>query len=348
MSATVDGIGLPAVLAGVVVLALNAYVLTGGADFGGGVWDLLATRPRKQRQRDLVARAIGPIWEANHVWLIVAIVVLFTAFPGAFAAITVVLHIPLTIMLIGIVLRGAAFVFRNYGSRETASQRRWERVFAVTSTIAPVFLGVNVGAIASGAVGARIGPDGVPVSSGSFVAGYVWPWLAPFPIAVGALSLALFAMLAAVYLTIEADEQALRDDFRRRALGAAGAVMVVALGGLAVARSEAPRMHLGLTGTAWALPLQLLVGLSACTTLFALLGRRWGLARVAAAAQASLMLWGWALAQYPYLVPSAIGIRQAAAPAVTLRLLALALLGGGVVLVPSLLYLFRTFAAAKR
>ena len=141
------------VVAGVLVVALNAYVLMGGADFGGGVWDLLAGGPRRDAQRALIAHAIGPIWEANHVWLIVAVVVLFTGFPDAFATLATVLHIPLSLMLVGIVLRGSAFTFRSYGAKSGRAVRGWGRAFAIASTITPVLLGIAVGAVASGAAG---------------------------------------------------------------------------------------------------------------------------------------------------------------------------------------------------
>src|ERR1044071_7297077 len=137
---------LPNILAGIILVALTAYVLFAGADFGGGVWDLLASGLRKRAQRELVQSAIGPVWEANHVWLILAIVLLFTCFPAAFARIAITLHIPLTLMLIGIVLRGSAFVFQSYGGGGG-------RVFATASLVTPVLLGISVGAVASGAIG---------------------------------------------------------------------------------------------------------------------------------------------------------------------------------------------------
>src|SRR6266571_88127 len=141
------------VVAGIIFAALNVYALLGGADFGGGVWDLLATGPRKQRQRELIADAIGPVWEANHVWLILALVLLFTCFPTAFARLGTLLHIPLSLVLIGIVLRGSAFTFWRYGGHGDEEQRRWGVVFAVASLITPLLLGTTVGAIASGAPG---------------------------------------------------------------------------------------------------------------------------------------------------------------------------------------------------
>ncbi|HNP72703.1 MAG TPA: cytochrome d ubiquinol oxidase subunit II, partial [Kouleothrix sp.] len=228
---------LELVVAAIMLAALIFYALLAGADFGGGVWDLLAGGPRAQQQRALIASAIGPIWEANHVWVILVIVLLFTAFPPAFVAIMTALHIPLTIMLIGIVLRGAAFTFRTYDSQADAVQRRWSRVFAIASVITPIMLGVCIGAIASG----TITVEGGVVTSGFFAA-----WLAPFPWAVGGFALVLFAFLAAVYLTVEATDTALREDFRRRALGAAVAVGVLALLVFLLSGAGAPRIRAGI------------------------------------------------------------------------------------------------------
>jgi hypothetical protein len=213
-------IGRPEIVAGIMVLALNAYVLMGGADFGGGVWDLLASGPRRDAQRDLIAKSIAPIWEANHVWLIVVVVLLFTAFPVAFSTLAIVLHIPITLMLIGVVLRGSAFMFRSYGSRAGAARHRWGVAFAAASAVTPVLLGTIIGAIATGDVATAYGRVGAATFPQVFIA----PWLAPFPIAVGLFALALFAFLAAVYLTIEAkDDAALRDDFRAPTFARCGA-----------------------------------------------------------------------------------------------------------------------------
>ena len=233
-------LSLPNVLAGIIFIALTAYVLFGGADFGGGVWDLLAAGPRKDQQRRLVAHAIGPVWEANHVWLIFAIVLLFTCFPTGFARVAIVLHVPLTLMLIGIVLRGSAFVFQTYGGGGG-------RVFATASLVTPVLLGICVGAVASGAVGNA----GRGTGEG-FYAGYIAPWLTPFALAVGVFALACFAFLAAVYLTLEAEELELREDFRHRAFIAAGAVLVLAVVGWALFRHTLPLNHrvIALTGAA--------------------------------------------------------------------------------------------------
>jgi cytochrome d ubiquinol oxidase subunit II len=327
-----------AILAGILVAALNAYVLLGGADFGGGVWDLFARGPRKIAQRDLVAHAIGPVWEANHVWLILAIVLLFTCFPAAFARLAVALNLPLTGVLVGIVLRGSAFAFRGYGGDRDVVQRRWGRVFAIASLVTPVLLGMAVGAVASG----NLGEEGRGRGEG-FYAGYVGTWLTPFALAVGLFTLACFALLAAVYLTLEAKDERLREDFRARALGAGLAVFVTAGLALWLSGRGAPLMREGLMRSPWALPVQVATGVAAVTALTALWRRRYPLARVAAAAQVSLILWGWAASQFPYVVPPDLTIAGAAAPAATLRVVIIALGAGAVLLIPSLVYLFRVF-----
>jgi len=340
MSAFLASIGLPEIVAALMVLALNAYVLMGGADFGGGLWDLLASGPRRDAQRALIADSIAPIWEANHVWLIVVVVVLFTGFPLAFATLGTVLHIPISLMLIGIVLRGSAFVFRSYGSRDQSRRKQWGLTFAIASGLTPILLGVIIGSVVSGSV-ARAARS---IGAASFTDVFIGPWLAPFPIVVGLFALALFAFLAAVYLTIAASDDAVRDDFRHRALIMAGVVLVLAAFALVLSFSAAPRVSAGVVGAPWSLLLHVCTGTSAVAAIIALWRRRFAVARVAAAGQVSFILWGWAYSQYPYIIPETLTIRGASAPTLTLRLLLVGLSVGGMILIPSLLYLFRTFA----
>jgi cytochrome d ubiquinol oxidase subunit II len=326
-------------VAGVMLVALIAYTLTGGADFGGGVWDLLARGPRAGAQRDLIAKVLAPIWEANHVWLIVVVVLLFVAFPLANAAIATALHIPLTLVLIGVVLRGVAFVFRSYGDGGGASQRRWGRLFAVASTISPVFLGVCLGAVASGTM--TFDP-----TTGRVITDFVSDWAAPFPLAVGLLVLGLFSLVAAVYLTLETADLALREDFRRRGLAAAAFVGAMALLGIVTAQAGAPRVAEGLLATAWALPLHLLTGAAAAGVIAALWTRRWRLARPLVQAQAVLIVAGWGLSQHPYIVPEGLTIEAAAAHPAVLEPLLVALALGGVLVVPAFWWLYRVFRRA--
>lgn len=324
-------------LGGAMVGAFVLYALFGGADFGGGVWDLLASGPRKAEQRALIARALGPVWEVNHVWLIIGIVLMFAAFPRAFQVLTVALHIPLTLLLLGIVFRGTAFTFRTYDMRGDRVQRTWGLVFSVASVLSPGLLGMCVGAVVGGLI--RVEGRTVVVSS------LFTPWLTPFALAVGFLALCLFAFLAAVYLTAEAQELALREDFRRRALGAGVAVFIAAFGVLGLAREGAPRVWEGLTDSPYALALHGATAVAAVTAFALLWRRRFHLARVAAAAQVALIVAGWAASQYPYLVVPDLTLRAAAAGEATLRALLVALAVGAVLIFPSLGLLFYVFRA---
>jgi cytochrome d ubiquinol oxidase subunit II len=325
---------LEMIIAAVMIAALIIYALLGGADYGGGVWDLFAFGKRAPAQRALIADAIGPVWEANHVWLILVIVVLFTAFPPAFAAISTALHIPLTLLLIGIVLRGATFTFRAHDVKRDDVQRRWSLVFSVASIITPVLLGIVLGAIASGTI---------RVENGVVVSGFLESWLAPFPFAVGFFALSLFAFLAAVYLTVEASDHALQEDFRMRALIAGFAVGILALIVFLLAGTGAPTVRTGISRSWWALGLHLFTAVFAIAAFYALWTRKYGVSRICAAAQVTLILLGWALAQFPYLVEPNMTIYSAAAPRATLQLLIVALLAGVLVLFPSYYYLFRIF-----
>jgi cytochrome d ubiquinol oxidase subunit II len=322
----------PADLLGAAILAaLVLYALLGGADFGGGIWDLLAAGPRRAEQRALVERAIGPIWEANHVWLVLVIVVLFTGFPAAFAAVSIGLFGPLLLLLVGIVLRGAAFTFRAYDRPDDRVQARWGLVFSSSSVLAPVVLGVVVGALASGRL-----RDGAPPLA----------WLAPFPLAVGLFAAALFAYLAAVYLAVEA-EGPLRDDFRSRAVVAGGAVFACAVLAAALSWREAPLVFAGLTRRSWSLALHLATGAAALLAFAMLSTRRVRAARAAAAVQVALIVTGWGASQYPYLVVPDVTLPGASAPRATQVALLWALAGGALVLFPMLALLFRVFKGER-
>jgi cytochrome d ubiquinol oxidase subunit II len=334
-------------LAGAIGGALCLYFLFGGADFGGGVWDLLATGPRAQAQRQAVDRAIGPIWEANHVWLILVVVMLFAGFPPAFAAISVALHVPLTLFVVGVVLRGSAFAFRAFdrdgageaGAAGDRRQRRYGRVFSVASTIAPILLGAVVGALCSGRI---------RVTDGLVTSGFFETWLAPFPLAIGGFSLALCALLAATFLTVEVTDPALREDFRRRALGAGVAVGALALLAILLSGDGAPRVRAALLFRRWSWPFHLATAAAAVTALAALWARRFRLARAATVAQTVLVLVGWSLAQYPFLVVPDLTFANSAASARAQRLLLVALGAGLPVLLPSLYLLFRVFKPTRR
>jgi cytochrome d ubiquinol oxidase subunit II len=321
-------------LAAVILVALVLYALLGGADFGGGILDMVASGPRADDQRRLIANAIGPIWEANHVWLIAVIVLLFSCFPKAYATIATALHFPLTIMLFGIVLRGSAFVFRTYDTQRDDVFHGWSRVFAIGSLVAPYMLGVSLGAAASGRI--RLTPMGTPVPD-------FWTWLAPFPLLCGFFVLAVFTFLAAVYLTLETDDVELQEAFRARALGAAVAVTVLAWLTWWAAGSGAPRIREGLTDTTWAIPFQLVTASLGVAIVHALVTRAYTRARALAIVQVVAVVCGFCAAQYPFIVTPDITFTNAAADSAVMRVVSLGMAGGLTCLAPAYVWMMRVF-----
>ena len=329
------------IVAGVIMAALVVYSLTGGADFGGGVWDLLAVGPRARNQREVIAKTLGPIWEANHVWLILVLVLLWTCFPKVFSTIGIALHVPLTLTLIGIVLRGSAFVFRSYGPQDVRSQVRWSLVFAVASVITPITFGVSVGALSSGALP-------MDPATGSVQTDFVSAWLGAFPLLTGLYTVSLFAWLAATYLTNEVGYAPVRNDFRRRALASGGASGLLAFAVLGAMPTGAPKL--------WALILQtplvwafvLGVSVLALGNLGSLWLRRYRQARVFAAATVAAVVMGWGFAMFPTMVQPDLSVWNSAAPDTVLWSTLGVLAAGSVILVPSFLWLYRIFRTGRQ
>jgi len=333
--------GFEIYIAGVMLISLIIYMLTGGADFGGGVWDLFATGSRAKTQRDLITNALAPIWEANHVWLIVIVVLLFVAFPVAFATIGTALHIPLTLMLIGIVLRGTAFVFRTYDDQSDKTHLRWSRLFAIASIITPIMLGVTLGAVASGTIH-------VDVETGTVDTDFFSSWFAPFPFAIGFFTLTLCALLAAVYLTLETDNSELQEDFRVRAIIAAVSVGAMAGISFLLSAKGAPSIRQGLGNSVWSIPFHILTGAVAVCAIWAIWRRYFQLARVLVPIQVVLIIFGWGLAQFPYIVAPNLTFSNTAAPGSVLRPVLIVIIIGGIMLVPAFWYLYAVFKGTSR
>jgi cytochrome bd ubiquinol oxidase subunit II len=301
---------------------LTAYVVFGGADFGAGFWSLIGgSGGRGRRARELIDWAIGPVWEANHVWLIFVLVVLWTGFSAAFEAIFSTLFIPLSLAALGIVLRGSGFAFHKT-ARRLAGRHLAERLFGLSSLLTPFFMGTVVGAVASGRV--PVGnATGDPVSS----------WLNPLSVLIGALFVATSAYLAAVFLISDARRARgadLERYFTTRALAAAVAAGALAVAGVFVLRSEARYVYDGLTGDGLPLVIASLLCGAAALVLVARGARRG--ARPLAVGAVVAVVCGWGIAQHPYLLPQDLTIDAAAAPSATLTAL-LIVFGVAVVLV---------------
>jgi cytochrome bd ubiquinol oxidase subunit II len=306
-----------------------AYAVLGGADFGAGFWDLTAGGPeRGRRPRHLVDVVLAPVWEANHVWLIFCLVMLWTAFPTAFAAITTTLYVPLGLAALGIVVRGSGFAFRKVFVR-TQQQRFAGAAFASSSVITPFFLGAVAGGIASGRVPAA--GNGDPLHS----------WLNPTSMLGGVLAILVCALLAAVFLVAEARRQG-GDDvelwFRRRARATAALTGVVVVAGIGVLRADAPHLFSGLLGRG--LPLVIVSGVCGVAALVLLPRGAPPLLRILAVGAVACVVLGWGVAQYPYLLGTHLTIAEASAPTPTLWVLVIVAAAAAALVAPATALLF--------
>jgi cytochrome d ubiquinol oxidase subunit II len=318
-------------------VGLTCYALFGGADFGAGAWDLLAGGAQRGRaQRRLIEHSIGPIWEANHVWLIFVIVLLWAGFSPVFAAVMSTLYLPLTFAALGIIARGSAFAFRK-ASTELWQQRLFGAFFAVSSVVTPFFLGAVAGAVASGRVPSGLAEGDVITS-----------WANPTSVLGGVLAVLTCAHLAAVYLCADAargGEPELASLFARRAVLSGLASGAVALIGTAVLHADAPELFHGLTHRA--LPLVVVSAVSGVAGLLLLRTRHYVTARAAAALAVAAILWAWGAAQYPAMLVGSLTVDQAASQPAVLSACLIALACGAVLLIPSLWLLYATFQRSE-
>jgi cytochrome bd ubiquinol oxidase subunit II len=322
--------------AGILWVGATLYALFGGADFGAGFWDLVAGgAERGERPRALIQGSLTPVWEANHVWLIFILVVLWTAFPEAFGAVMSTLYVPLALAAVGIVLRGAGFAFRK-SIRSLAARRAMGATFAVSSVLTPFFMGTVVGAIAAG----NVPPQG---NGDAFST-----WTGPLPLLIGALFVASGAYLAAVLLvgdahragkgaagsTGDAGEADLETYFARRALVAALVAGVFAAGGLVALHAEARYVYDRLVDQG--LPLVILSALCGLGVLLSLLRGWLRPLRPLAGGAVVAVVWGWGVAQFPYLLPTSLKIAQSAAPHQTLASVIAVFIAAAVLILPAL------------
>jgi cytochrome d ubiquinol oxidase subunit II len=322
------------VAAAILWIGATLYAVFGGADFGAGLWDLLAGDAEKgERPRAQIQRSLTPVWEANHVWLIFILVVLWTAFPEAFAAVMTTLYVPIALAAVGIVLRGAGFAFRK-SIVSLQGRRAMGAAFAISSVLTPFFMGTVVGAIAAGNVPAA--GEGDAFSS----------WIAPLPLLVGALFVASGAYLAAIFLTADAregeapergggDADGLEAYFARRALIAAVVAGALAVAGIFALHADARYLFDRLTDQA--LPLVVVSALCGLGVFGLLLrgGHRPG-ARPLSVAAVVAVIWGWGVAQFPYLLPTSLKISQSSAPDSTLDAVFIVFAIAVVVVLPAL------------
>ena len=314
------------ILLAVLVAGIVLYTLFGGADFGVGVWEFSTAFQSSEKEREHLYRAIGPVWEANHVWLIFILVILFSAFPPAFAAICRFLWVPLLLALVGIIFRGVGFAFRSYAAGLVRHQAFWGIVFSVASTATPFFLGAAFGAMASGKE----------------------EWLSPFSIFSAFFFVGACAYLSAVYLAREAqtDRNAdLETLWQRRAVTMGIWMGVLALAGLAIIATDAPVLWEGFKKKSWIFVI--FSSVSGLLSLTALQYRRFFLATFCSQSAVIGVVLGWIAAQYPVLVWPALTVNMAKSPDPALWAMIFSLAIGSIFLIPSLAWLFYLFKGRR-
>ena len=320
-----------------VLIGLALYAVLGGADFGAGFWQLFAGRgEHAARVREHAHHSMGPVWEANHVWLIFVLTVFWTSYPKAFGSIASTLGVVLFIAALGIIFRGAAYALRA-GANSHRESGTIDTIFSLSSILTPFALGAAIGAIAT---------NRVPVGN---AAGHLFSsWLNPISIFIGVLAVACCAYLAAVYLAADAardGHHALERGFRLRALGAGVPTGAIAVAGIFIVNADNHRLfHSLLTGPA--LAAVIVSFLAGVATIMLVYDRRYESARYCAATAVAAIIAGWALARWPVILPG-LTVGQAAAGHDTLVWVIVCVLGGAAILFPSLAILFRLALAGR-
>lgn len=314
------------------------YLLLGGADFGAGIIELFTSQKNKQVTRKTLYSAIGPIWEANHMWLIIAIVILFVGFPVIYSTMSVNLHIPLTIMLIGIIARGTAFTFRHYDAVVDDMQHLYNTIFAISSFTTPLFLGI----IAGSAVSGHIDPQ-----AGSFADAYIFSWLHWFGITVGLFTVSICGFLASVYLIGETKVEHERLRFAHKAQFFNIAAVICGALVFAAAWYEHIPLLDWVFGN-WVGRIAILSATLSLIWMWTLLYQgKIGLLRPLAGFQVTMILLTTTFRHFPNIVLFSDGgylsLTEHAGQEKTIEALAWALLLGSILILPALFYLIYSF-----
>jgi cytochrome bd ubiquinol oxidase subunit II len=326
----------------ILVLAISVllYVILGGADFGAGIVELFTGR----KGIETISGAIAPVWEANHIWLILAVVILFNGFPHVYAILTTYLHVPLLIILIGIIFRGSAFSFRYYSGVKDKMYNSFTVFFRISSLLTPFFLGITLGAVIFGSIPGTV--------NGTFYEVFISPWLNLFTIMTGIFMTLLFGWLASVYLVGEAKDE---DSYRSFVRTSWTFYILLVVAGLFVfLAAQLYGLHFFEKFLHSAISIGCVI---AATILVPLIWknikrRNDTLTRLLAGIQTACLIAGWFAVQFPVMVYMADGsnltIQNSEAPEKTMLLLGIALIGGILIIFPSFAYLFKVFKFNKK
>lgn len=320
------------------------YVLLGGADFGAGILELFSSKENKKLIKKTVYSVMGPVWEANHIWIIILIVILWIAFPGYYNILVIYLHIPLTLVLLGITLRGVAFVFRHYDAVKDKSQILYDKMFELSCVVTPIFLGMTFGTLISGNIvlmDTAENPD--------FVTLFIAPWFQAFPIAIGLFFAALCTFLAATFLIGEVDLEN-RKLYIRKATIATYTVIVLGLITLVIGYSQEKQFVLDFIQNYYALGLVSISAILIFPLWYSIRKGDYILCRFFAGLQVILIITAALFAHYPDIIitkTGAISLLDNAAPPEVIKVLAISLLVGGFLILPGLFHLLKSFKMIK-
>lgn len=320
---------------------LLLYVLLGGADFGAGILEIFVNRKTRGQQKNIINKAMGPVWEVNHIWLIIAVVIMFNAFPKAFSQIAVTFHIPLTLMLVGIITRGCAFAFRNYDAYRDQSQKYYSLAFEISSVFTPFSLGLTLGGILIG----RINPQ-----ADSFYAAFIDPWFNLFSFMLGIFTCCLVTYIASVYIIGETRKNVLRRQFVYRAKMAGVVTFIMGVFVIEAALFYESELFSKFYSDRFSLSCILLAAILS-VPLWKLLNHPLAIIpRLLVGTQVTLIFLAWYEMQFPFIIaPSelfafaGLNLYQVAAPESTLKYLLVALVAGSAIIFPAWLYLIRVF-----
>lgn len=319
-------------------LAILLYFLLGGADFGAGIIELFTSQKNRSKTRKTMSQAIGPVWEANHMWLIITIVILFVAFPKIYTTMSVYLHIPLAIMLIGIIARGTAFVFRHYDAVKDQMQEVYNKIFIYSSFITPLFLGIIAGSVLSGQIDTQ---------ANDFATAYVFGWLNWFSIAVGLFTVALCGFLAAIYLIGETEANEDKKRFIKKAEYMNVAAVIFGAMVFTAAHFENVPLIYWVFQNNVALAAVVLASLSLVLLWYLLLKGKTKVLRILAGFQVTMILVAISYAHFPNFIRlkngDTISLYETIAPIKTVQSLGWALVLGSFLILPFLGYLFYKF-----
>jgi cytochrome d ubiquinol oxidase subunit II len=324
----------------VMLIGLTLYAVLGGADFGVGVWECITALQSSEMERRHMYKAIGPVWEANHVWLIFVLLILLNGFPIAFAALSRALWLPLLLALCGIVFRGAGYVFWTYGRDSGAAHTAWEGIFAVASTTTPLFLGASAGSIASGKLAIT--------ESGQYLGDYMMGWISPLAVFSSFYLVAMCAYLSAVYLAREArqiGDDDLLEIWRQRSLSTGLLLGLLSFAGLFIVWLDAPPLAAGFVRRGWPFVIaSVACGIGSLIEVWRSNNTR---AAIASAGAVTTVIWGWGVSQYPLIIPPSISSADTKAPDNVLWMMLVVIALGVMLLLPALGYLLVLFKSSR-